>query len=211
MPLSLATDAVFCRRRRRCQAGGAAAAAAAAAAATCGDSSDPNHRARSCRPPDRHLEMGTSTTHPMSRLKWAAVLMACLAIPLFLFYGKQPGGTGSSDVCFRSSDFEVMFAAKVSHPDPQLSGFLRLQKIHPHYPSFDELLHTIYHTNRSVYSDFTLPTEMPEAPYYPGQTSSLTTDFLAQLHPEPIKFMLEVGGWGAMRMWREDAPNGNCR
>ena len=146
--------------------------------------------------------MGTPGPTPASRLKWVAALLACLAIPLVLIYSKQPGGGGggASDVCFARSDFDVMFTARVSHPDPQLSDFLRDHKIHAHYPSFDELLHAIYHTNRSVYADFTLPAEMPEAPYYSGQTSSLTTDFLAQLHPEPIKLMVEVGGDVAGRL-----------
>jgi len=99
-----------------------------------------------------------------------------------------------SKTCFSTEDFKIMFTARVANPDPQLTSYLELHKVHRHYPDFQELLETLYHTEKSIYDDFTLPVDMAPAGYN-GRTTQTTVAHLQELHKGPIKFMVEVGSF----------------
>ena len=72
---------------------------------------------------------------------------------VFFSYGLDPKVTFNyakdpSNVCFSTEDFKLMFSARVSNPDSQLASYLESRKVHPHYPDFQELLETLYHTKK---------------------------------------------------------------
>lgn len=125
-----------------------------------------------------------------------AVTLIFSVIVLFALRSRNVTNTlkSSSDICFTQHDFNRMFTAKVSSPDSQLAVYLEATKPTRHYPTFPELLNTMYHTQTSIYANFTSP-DLPEMAVYNGGTTQHTVEFLSELHPEPIKFMLEVGSF----------------
>ncbi|PSC69003.1 histidine triad nucleotide-binding 3 [Micractinium conductrix] len=102
---------------------------------------------------------------------------------------------GCSGVCFEQEDYDSMFTARVSMSNYFLDDFLENHKPHPHYPAFQELVSTLHHSQDSPYKGFQLPADMPEFEYGMTHVTQASLNFLATLHPEPVKFMIEVGSF----------------
>lgn len=94
----------------------------------------------------------------LSRSSLLVTAAICMAGYVFFSYayshdqnGMLKSAEDPSKTCFSTEDFKIMFTARVANPDPQLTSYLELHKVHRHYPDFQELLETLYHTKKSIY------------------------------------------------------------
>lgn len=114
---------------------------------------------------------------------------------LLLAAGFTPPQLAAADdgdpVCFRKHDFDAMFSASTLHPDRQLASYLRNHKASQHYPTFQEVHRTLFHTDISIYHGF-----QPLAPVpFRGGVRPATIDFLRSKLTRPVQLMVEVGSF----------------
>ncbi|KAK9810621.1 hypothetical protein WJX73_005156 [Symbiochloris irregularis] len=108
------------------------------------------------------------------------------------FTPPQPAAADEeSPVCFRRHDFDAMFSAHTHHPDRQLASYLRHHNTSAHYPTFQEIHKTLFHTDISIYHGF-----QPLAPVpFKGGVRPATIEFLRSMLKRPVQFMVEVGSF----------------
>ena len=84
-----------------------------------------------------------------------------------------------------------MFSASTPRPDSQLAAYLRTHPASDHYPTFEEIHATLFHTNTSIYTGF-----QPLPPIaYGGGVRATTLNFIRSLVYRPVHFMVEVGSF----------------
>ena len=99
--------------------------------------------------------------------------------------------TPADEICFKPQEFATVFTATTRDPDHQLAGFLRSHRASNHYPTFEELHRTLFHTNTSIYGDFDASAPIE----YASQVTEGTAAFLASKLTKPVHFMVEVGSY----------------